>query len=134
VRSCFTAASTRRCANAVWSRLGMRPALGAKDPDTASLLNNLGIVGKHTGDFDDVQRYYSRALSIVEATAGSDDLQAAGLHHNLGGLRIRAANMRRVCRTPDGRSRSGRRRSGPAHPDVAADKGALAAILQAGRA
>lgn len=33
-----------------------------RDADTASLLNCMGIVAKHTGDFGDAERWYERAF------------------------------------------------------------------------
>lgn len=43
--------------------------LGNLDMDTASLLNSLGAVARQTGDFDEAEWRYARALAIVEASA-----------------------------------------------------------------
>ena len=66
----------------------------------------------------------------MEATAGPGDVQAAALHHNLGGLAHSrgeaAAGLWHARRAVQIR----RAALGDDHPDVAADQGAYAAILQ----
>jgi tetratricopeptide (TPR) repeat protein len=103
--------------------------LGGEDPDTAMVINGLGLVARYSGDFDAAARHYARALRIVEATLGREDPAAAALHHNLGGLAH--ARGEPAAGEPHARRALEIRRAayGDAHPDVASDKGALASIL-----
>ncbi|MCE7010681.1 tetratricopeptide repeat protein [Kibdelosporangium philippinense] len=100
------------------------------DPLAAGVHNVLGIVGKFTGEFDEAQAHYLRALELHE----DNPLGMAAILHNLGGLEHerrrpeagipwaeRGLEIRRNVRPPD-------------HPDIAADLGALGSLyLSAGR-
>jgi tetratricopeptide (TPR) repeat protein len=100
------------------------------DPlDLAAVLNGWGIVHKYTGEFDEAERLYGRALRIVEAAVGVDHLDAAGIFHNLGGLAHARGDY--VAAEPLARRAVELRRRAlhHNHPDVAADEAALAAIL-----
>jgi tetratricopeptide (TPR) repeat protein len=107
-----------------------RATVGAADPDTGGVLNALGLVARYTGAFDVAADCYARALEIVEDTLGPTHVQAASLHHNLGGLAHArgdaAAGEWHARRAIELRAAA----LGPEHPEVAADKGAWAAILQ----
>ncbi len=99
-------------------------------PDAAGVYNALGIVGKYSGDFDQAEADYQRALELHEG----NPLATATVLHNLGGLEHergrpelgipwaeRGLSMRRQVRRED-------------HPEVAADLGALGSLyLSAGR-
>jgi tetratricopeptide (TPR) repeat protein len=104
--------------------------LGADHPQNASIHNALGIVGKFSGQFDEAEACYRRALELHD---GNPPGQATVLH-NLGGLEHERGRpgqgipwaeqglaLRRTFREPD-------------HPDIAADLGALGSLyLSAGR-
>jgi tetratricopeptide (TPR) repeat protein len=102
--------------------------LGANDLDTARTLNQLGMLAKYTARFDDGQADYLRGLAIAQA-AGDDPLLVADLCHNLGGLEHARENFAAgepfARRAVEIRARI----LGPDHPAVAADRAALAALL-----
>jgi tetratricopeptide (TPR) repeat protein len=92
-----------------------------------SALNGLAMVCKYTARYAEAGRLYRRALPL--ARASRDTALVASIYHNLGGLEH--ALGRFALAEPFAR-RSVRlrvRALGQAHPDVAADKAALAAIL-----
>lgn len=102
--------------------------LGERDPDTARVLNQLGMLAKYTARFEEGRAAYRRALAIAEA-AGGDPLLSADLYHNLGGLEHARGDFTAgepfARRAVEIRARA----LGPDHPDVAADRAALAALL-----
>lgn len=102
--------------------------LGANDLDTARVLNQLGMLSKYTAHFDEGHADYLRALAIAQA-AGDDPLLVADLYHNLGGIEHAreafAAGEPAARRAVEIRARI----LGPDHPMVAADRSALAALL-----
>lgn len=83
------------------------------------------------GRYDEAERLYFRALDLIDAAVGHDDIQAASLYHNLGGLEH--ARGRAALGEPPARwgLKIRERALGADHPHVAADKAALAAILDA---
>jgi Flp pilus assembly protein TadD len=94
-------------------------------PADARALNELGIVCKYTGRFDEGRELYERALALVPP----DSAEAAAILHNLGGIEHargrhaeaegpawRAVEIRTLARGAD-------------HVDVAADRAPLAAIV-----
>jgi tetratricopeptide (TPR) repeat protein len=103
--------------------------LGPEDPTLIPLLNVLGIVYKYTARFDAAERLYRRALLLAESQQPTDLNQLADLHHNLGGLdhaRGRFAEGQPAAR----RAVELRTKAlGDEHPAVAADRVALAALL-----
>jgi tetratricopeptide (TPR) repeat protein len=59
----------------------------ARDPVLlAAVHNQLGMLGKATGDFAAARRHYARALALVRRRPRNDRLRLADLYHNLGGL------------------------------------------------
>lgn len=110
-------------------KIGER-ALGESDEDVVSVLNSLGVLFKYNGRFDEAERVYRRAIAIVEPVAGGETTLAT-LFHNLGGLEHARGEYARG-EAPARRSVELRERAlGPDHPAVAADLGALAAIVDA---
>jgi len=103
-------------------------ALGPHDLETARTLNDLGMFAKYTARFDEGAADYARALTIAAGPAG-DVLLVADLYHNLGGLEH--ARGRFAAGEPLARHGLAIRvrELGPEHPDVAADRAALAALL-----
>ena len=102
---------------------------GPDSVTTATVLNQLGMLDKYTGRFDEGERVYRRALKIVEQKLGPLDPLRADLYHNLGGInhaRGRYAEGEPFARLAvEIRERS----LGPDHPDTAADIAALAALM-----
>lgn len=104
-------------------------ALGPDSRELAVLLNELGILGKYLGRFDDSEGYYRRALAIHERHGEVDSANVAAILHNLGGL----AHERGDHETAYGYARRGLDvRAALAQPDplaLAQDRAAFAAIL-----
>jgi tetratricopeptide (TPR) repeat protein len=91
----------------------------------AGALNNLAVLFKYTGNFDEGERLYLRALSLAEENSA----QAATLYHNLGGLdhargRFESAEPH-ARRAVEIRARL----LGDDHLDTLADACALAGVL-----
>ncbi|WP_394838353.1 tetratricopeptide repeat protein [Pendulispora rubella] len=105
--------------------------LGPQDPDTGAALNALGMVCKYAGRFGEGQTTYRRALDIAERTRGPESTTVATICHNLGGLAFDAGDYAEA--EPPARRAVEIRRAvlGDEHPDVAADRLALAPVLEA---
>lgn len=88
--------------------------------------NDLGILYKYMGRFDEAEQAYHRALALAP-----DRATLADLYHNLGGLEH--ARQRYAAGEPWARRGLAIREQllGPNHPDVAADLAALAPLLDA---
>src|ERR1700722_4389157 len=97
-----------------------------------SVENELGVLYKYTGKFDEAERAYKRALQLAERPAGHrDPATLATLYHNLGGLEH--ARERYAAGEVFARRGLALREQmlGPNHPDVASDLAALAPLLDA---
>jgi tetratricopeptide (TPR) repeat protein len=95
-----------------------------------SFENELGMLYKYTGRFDEAEQAYHRALAIADRAGGSRGSEMlANLYHNLGGLEH--ARDRYAAGEPFARRGLAIRERllGPDHPDVAADLAALAPLL-----
>ena len=102
------------------------------DPRICPVLNELGVLYKYMGRFDEAGQVYHRALAVAAGRAGHpDDATMATLYHNLGGLEH--ARERYAAGEPYARRAVAIREQllGPNHPEVAADLAALAPILDA---
>jgi len=60
--------------------------LGAKHPDTATSLNNLGALLDSMGDYEGARPYYQRALAILTARLGPDHPHTRAVSDNLAAL------------------------------------------------
>lgn len=99
---------------------------GIDSPEAAAAGHNLAVTYKYTGRVDDAERLYQRALDAAEARG--DDSFAATVLHNLGGL----AHARGAYAEGEAWARRGvevRERAGGDPVALAADRGALAALL-----
>jgi tetratricopeptide (TPR) repeat protein len=106
----------------------IRRRFGARDRYLAGVFNDLGVLRKAQGRYDDAFAFYRRALPLVPR---GDRHALATLAHNLGGIEHARGNYARA--EPHAR-RSVKLRTalvGPNHPAVAADVAALAAIVEA---
>ena len=57
--------------------------LGSDHPDVAKQLNNLALLCQNQGKYEEVEKYYQRALSIYETKLGQDDPNVAKTKNNL---------------------------------------------------
>ncbi|HXI60549.1 MAG TPA: tetratricopeptide repeat protein [Polyangia bacterium] len=105
---------------------------GPDDLDVASLLNNLGVLRKYQGRFDEAVVFYRRALPMLKASArrNGDRSALATLYHNMGG--IEHARGRYAAGEPHARRSVALREAelGPQDVTVAADVAALAALVE----
>ncbi len=92
-------------------------------------LDELGVLGKFSGDFQSSEATYGRALDLLTTVAGPDHPDVATLHHNLGGL----AHARGDGSIAEAFARSSvelhERSLGPDHLATVLDRSALAAVL-----
>lgn len=56
---------------------------GYNHPDVAKQLNNLALICQNQGLYEEVEKYYSRALEIYETQFGPDDVNVAKTKNNL---------------------------------------------------
>jgi tetratricopeptide (TPR) repeat protein len=92
--------------------------------------NELGVLYKSMGRFDEASEVYGRSLTLAGKQARhADDAVMATLYHNLGGLEH--ARERYAAGEPLARRAVAIRERllGPDHPEVAKDLAALAALL-----
>jgi tetratricopeptide (TPR) repeat protein len=103
-------------------------AFGPRDPDVASILNNLGVLRKAQGRYAEAARFYRRALPLLRASRDRGAL--ATLYHNMGG--IEHARGRYAAGEAPARKSVALREAllGRDHVAVAADVAALAAIVE----
>jgi tetratricopeptide (TPR) repeat protein len=106
-----------------------RKHCGRSHQQTATQLNNLGMVCKYGGWFAEGRRVYLRALAILEAEFGVDSLETASIWHNLGGLEH--SRGRFSAGEPLGRKAYEIRRKhlGEDHPATVADAVAWCGLL-----
>lgn len=57
--------------------------LGTDHPDVAKQLNNLALLCQNQGKYQEVERYYERALHIYQDRLGPDDANVAKTKNNL---------------------------------------------------
>ena len=97
--------------------------------ETARVCNDLAVLLKYTGNFDEAAELYDRSLEVTAARLGNDHPEVATLLHNLGGV-AHAAGRPADGEAPAREALHIRRHAlGPDHPDTAADAAALAGIL-----
>src|SRR4051794_11795494 len=103
--------------------------LPADDVDVARLRNELGVVLKYTGGFSEAAELYAQAHAVLVARLGPAHADIAMVLHNIGGLAHVAGRL--VDGEPAARSAVSVRAAalGDEHPATAADRAALAAIL-----
>jgi len=96
----------------------------------AARCNDLGLLYKATGRYDDAQVQYEEALAVLRGAGRLDAIRQAGLYHNLAGIEHARRRFERGVAL--GREGLALRRQalGPDHPLVAEDMAALAAILE----
>lgn len=124
----LVAAGRYREARRVWRRtLGLAErALGAAERRAAH--NGLGVVCKHLGCLDEAEGHYRVALRSARRARAA--LELATLYHNLGGLDHARGRFVRGAATARRGLRLREAALGSAHTAVAADKAALASLLE----
>ena len=107
-------------------RDGVRAPLLSSSPN---MLNDLGIVFKFSGRFNDAKPLYLRALTIIRDAVGMDAPDLASIYHNLGGLEHARGDY--LAAEPYARTaiQIRERALGADHVAVAADKAAYASII-----
>lgn len=100
----------------------------ASDPASRAR-NDLGILYKHTGNFDEARLLYDTALANLEREFGREHLATASLYHNLGGLEHARGDFA-AGEAPARRAWEIRKKAlGAQHPDALADAVAYAGVL-----
>lgn len=106
-------------------------ACGARSIELANVLNDLGMLGKFSGAFDESAEHLQRALAIIEHIGGPTHPDAGAVLHNLGGL----AHARGAYEAGEPWARRAveihEQALGPDHLATVLDCIALAAILHA---
>jgi len=106
--------------------------MAAADRDRALLigaLNELGVLCKYSGQFEEGRHVYLRALGLAIALYGELHPSVATIYHNLGGLEHARGDF--AAGEPPARHACEIRRQlvGPDHPDTLADECAWAGLL-----
>ncbi|MEU0785385.1 tetratricopeptide repeat protein [Streptomyces sp. NPDC006173] len=97
--------------------------------DLALFHNEFGMVCKYSGNFERAAASYDIALTLLETSDTVDDVGLADIYHNIGGL-AHARGDYAAAEAPARRAVAIRERAlSPTHPEVAADRAALAPIL-----
>jgi tetratricopeptide (TPR) repeat protein len=103
---------------------------GAESDEVAAACNDLGVLAKEAGRFDEGRALYERSLAIVTARDGPDCERAGVLLHNIGGL-LHARGDLTAAEPPARRAwELSRARLGEDDPRTLADAAAYAAILE----
>lgn len=102
------------------------PACG---DDIARFANNLGVLFKYSGAFDEAAALYGRALDLIAAGEGLESHAAATLFHNLGGLEHSRGRFAEGLEPARRAYEIRRRLAGDDDPRTAADGAALGGVL-----
>jgi tetratricopeptide (TPR) repeat protein len=89
VHACLVTAAALRAAGDYKQarRFAVQALNRAVDPSwVAAAHNELGVIGKFSGQFAEAERHYRAARPIVRRLYGEQSVQMAALWHNLGGL------------------------------------------------
>ena len=102
---------------------------GAADPETASYLDEYGILCKYWGRYDEGEGCYRKALKIQEDRFGPESPETATIYHNLGGICHARGDFARGEPLAHTAYRIRRMALGADHPDTVADEVAWAGLL-----
>jgi len=79
----------------------------------------LGTLGVHADRLEQAESDYRRALELIQASPGHDELRVAGIHNNLGNLLVRRGALDRAAVELDRAAAIYRDVLGPHHPSLA---------------
>jgi tetratricopeptide (TPR) repeat protein len=104
---------------------------GDASEEAALACNNLGLLCKYWGRFDEGLQLYERALAAFVAIHGEDSLAAGTVYHNIGGI-LHASGAFTAAEAPARRAWTiSRRQLGEDHPQSMRDAAAYAGVLDA---
>ena len=104
-------------------------SFGEASDEASNARNNLGILYKYTGKFDDAKILYETALANIEREYGREHISTASLYHNLGGLEHARGDFA-AGEEPARKAWEIRANAlGSHHPDALADAVAYAGVL-----
>jgi tetratricopeptide (TPR) repeat protein len=107
-----------------------RSQFGDGSEDLAIAQNDLAVLYKYWGRFDDAERLYRLALASLVALHGEEGLPCAGLYHNIGGL-LHARGDFALAESPARRAwQISQRYLGEDHAQTVLDAVAYAAVLE----
>jgi tetratricopeptide (TPR) repeat protein len=107
-----------------------RSQFGEESEEVAVAQNDLAVLYKYWGRFDDAERLYRLALASLIVLHGEDGLPCAGLYHNIGGL-LHARGAFALAELPARRAwEISQRHWGEDHVRTALDAVAYAAVLE----
>jgi tetratricopeptide (TPR) repeat protein len=102
---------------------------GLESAELAESRNELAVLYKFAGRFAEAERLYALVLPVVERVSGAASLEVAAIWHNVGGV-LHAQGLYARAEQPGRKAwELSRALLGDAHPRVAADACAYAAIL-----
>jgi tetratricopeptide (TPR) repeat protein len=102
---------------------------GDTSEDASAARNNLGVLYKYWGRFDDGLRLYTEALGSIVALNGEQSLAAAAVYHNIGGI-LHARGDHAGAEEPARKAWDiTRRQLGDDEPRTMIDAAAYAAVL-----
>jgi tetratricopeptide (TPR) repeat protein len=102
---------------------------GKVSEESAQAINDLAVLHKYCGRFDDGLRLYKEALQITIATQGEECVTAITIYHNLGGILFSQGNFAAAKPYGEKAWRLSQRLLGESDPRTLADAAAFAAIL-----
>ena len=97
--------------------------------EVALICNSFGVVCKYTATFEEGERFYHRALPVIQRVLGPERVEVAALYHNHG--RLGQARGRFAAGQPLARRSVQIRQNllGPDNVEIAADLATLAVVL-----
>lgn len=104
--------------------------VGANDPAfaAAAMLNNLGRINRHLGNYADAKQQYQRALTLVEKARGAESTDYASMLHNLAVLAFAQEEWGEAALQFQRSLEIRKKRLGENHPATAQSLSALAAV------
>ena len=102
---------------------------GEVSEESAQAINDLAVLHKYCGRFDEGLKLYKEALRVIIATKGEECLTASTIYHNMGGILFSKGDL--VTAKPFGEKawQISQRLLGESDPRTMADAAAYAAIL-----
>ena len=104
-------------------------AFGEASEEAAAARNNLAVLYKYWGRFDDGLRLYTRALESIIAIHGDESLASATVYHNIGGILHAGGNFAAAEEPARKAWEISRRMLGEADPRTMLDAAAYAGVL-----